>query len=295
MRFTTSPEQRELAASVHALLSDVGVPAAIRAWAAGEHTSGLEILAKLAKVGVGELSEYPVELVVVFEELGRHAVPGPLIESYAVVPALGLTAELATVAVPPHVPYALDADVATPFVVVGDTVHHAEVGTPLTSVDPARRLFEVRPGEWAGTATDVLHLGALCQAAQLVGLGRGLLEQSTDHVTQRRQFGRAVGEFQAVKHHLADVQVALEFARPLVHAAAVTGSERDVSAARVAAADAAYLAARAALQVHGAIGFTQEHDLSLWLLKVRALRSAWGTQTYHRRRVLDAVTSPGSR
>jgi acyl-CoA dehydrogenase-like protein len=290
MKFTLDAEQRELAASVHALLSAAAVPTAVRAWAAGEHGPGLEILAKLAKIGVNELAEYPVELVVVFEELGRHAVPGPLIESYAIAPALGLSAELATVAVPPHVPYALDADVATPFVVTGDAVCHAEVGAPLTSVDPARRLFEVTPGEWAGNAADVLNLGALCQSAQLLGLGRGLLEQAASYVTQRRQFGRAVGEFQAVKHHLADVLVALEFARPLVHAAAVTGKERDVSGARVAAADAAYLAARAALQVHGAVGYTQEHDLSLWLLKVRALRSAWGTQTYHRRRVLDALT-----
>jgi hypothetical protein len=290
VRFTPSAEQRELAASVHALLSDANTPAAIRAWSAGEHAPGLEILAKLGKIGVGELSDHPVELAVVFEELGRHAVPGPLIESYAVAPSLGITAELATVAVPPHVPYALDADVATPFVVSGDAVCEAEVGARLTSVDPARRLFEVRAAAWAGNASDVLDLGVLCQAAQLVGLGRGLLEQASAYVTQRRQFGRAVGEFQAVKHHLADVLVALEFARPLVHAAACTGSARDVSAARVAAADAAYRAARAALQVHGAVGFTQEHDLSLWLLKVRALRSAWGTQTWHRRRVLDALT-----
>jgi hypothetical protein len=290
MRFTPSTEQRELAASVHALLSGADVPAAARAWAAGDHAPGLDLFTGLAKIGAGELAEYPVELAMVFEELGRHAVPGPLIESYAIAPTLGITAELATVAVPPHVPYALDADVATAFVVTGDAVCRAEVGAQLTSVDPTRRLFEVRSGEWAGNATDVVDLGALCQAAQLVGLGRGLLEQSATYVTQRKQFGRAVGEFQAVKHHLADVLVALEFARPLVHAAAVTGSARDVSAARVAAADAAYLAARAALQVHGAVGFTQEHDLSLWLLKVRALRSAWGTQTWHRRRVLDALT-----
>lgn len=290
MRFTLSPEQRDLGASVHALLSGADVPAAVRAWATGDHAPGLDLLRRLAAIGVGELTEYPVELVVVFEELGRHAVPGPVVESYALAPTLGLTAELATVAVPPHVPYALDADVATPFVVTGDAVCHAQVGAQVASVDPARRLFEVRAGEWAGSATDVLDLGALCQSAQLLGLGRGLLAQAAAYVAQRRQFGRAVGEFQAVKHHLADVLVALEFARPLVHAAAVTGSARDVSAARVATADAAYLAARAALQVHGAVGYTQEHDLSLWLLKVRALRSAWGTQTWHRRRVLNAVT-----
>jgi hypothetical protein len=63
---------------------------------------------------------------------------------------------------------------------------------------------------------------------------------------------------------------------------------RDVSAAKVACADAAYRAARAALQVHGAIGYTEEHDLSLWLLKVRALIPAWGTQSEHRARILQA-------
>jgi hypothetical protein len=293
VRFALDDEQRQLAASVHALLSGADVPAVARAWAAGEHRPGLDLLARLAKIGVADLAEHPVELVVTFEELGRHAVPGPLIESYA----LGLPADLATVAWPPHLPHALDADVATPFVVVDGVLHNGEPGARHDSVDPTRRLFDVTAGAPIGPVT-TFDRGVLCQAAQLLGLGRGLLDRSAAYVTQRTQFGRPVGEFQAVKHHLANVLVALEFARPLVHAAAVTGTARDVSAARIASADAAYLAARAALQVHGAVGFTAEHDLSWWLLKVRALRSAWGTQTWHRRRVLravTAVTSPPSR
>ena len=64
---------------------------------------------------------------------------------------------------------------------------------------------------------------------------------------------------------------------------------RDVSAAKVAAADAALMSARSALQTHGAIGFTAEHDLSLQLLRVQALRPAWGDPTWHRRRVLEAL------
>jgi alkylation response protein AidB-like acyl-CoA dehydrogenase len=295
VRFALSAEQRQLAASVHQLLSDADVPSAARAWAADDTEPGLDLLRRLAKLGVDELADLPVELVVTFEELGRHAVPGPLVESWAVAPALGLTAELTTVALPPHVPYALDADIASVHVVVGDTLHHGVPGARLTSVDPTRRLFEVQAGEPIGPATDAFDLGVLCQSAQLLGLGRGLLDQSAVYVRQRTQFGRPVGQFQAVKHHLANVVVALEFARPLVHGAAVTGTPRDVSAARVAAADAAYLAARVALQVHGAVGFTAEHDLSLWLTKVRALRSAWGTQSWHRRRVLDALTSPARR
>jgi alkylation response protein AidB-like acyl-CoA dehydrogenase len=62
-----------------------------------------------------------------------------------------------------------------------------------------------------------------------------------------------------------------------------------VSAAKAAASDAALLAARSALQTHGAIGFTAEHDLSLWLLRVQALRPAWGDPATHRRRVLEAL------
>ncbi|HEY0448045.1 acyl-CoA dehydrogenase family protein [Actinophytocola sp.] len=322
MRFLRSEEQRQLAATVHELLSDADVPAAIRAWGAGEPGPGLEVVRRLAKVGVaglavperfGGLGADPVDLVVVFEELGRHAVPGPLAESFAAVPALltGLGDDVAgrwlpqlatgdrpaSLAMPPHVPYALDADVAAPvFVVDGDRVGLAAYFGLASSVDASRRLGAVDGTDLvadgpsvAPAAARAFEAGVLCCAAQLLGLGRGLLEQATAYVRQRRQFGRAIGEFQAVKHHLADVLVALEFARPLVHAAAVTGAPRDVSAARVAAADAAYRAARAALQVHGAVGYTLEYDLGLWLTKVRALRSAWGTQSWHRDRVLAAL------
>ena len=138
-------------------------------------------------------------------------------------------------------------------------------------------------------------VGALACSAQLLGAGRALLEASVRHAGLRTQFGRPVGAFQAVKHKLADVAIGLEFARPLLDAAAVAIADgsataaRDVSAAKVACADAASLAARAALQVHGAIGYTAEHDLSLWLTKVRALVPAWGSQAEHRERVMAAL------
>jgi alkylation response protein AidB-like acyl-CoA dehydrogenase len=124
-----------------------------------------------------------------------------------------------------------------------------------------------------------------------------MLTDSVTYVTQRSQFGRPIGSYQAIKHALADVRIALDFTRPLVYAAALHPLEttderqRDVSAAKVAAGDAAHLAARTALQVHGAIGYTQEHDLSLWLLRVRGLMAAWGTPSWHRARVLKVVTA----
>jgi alkylation response protein AidB-like acyl-CoA dehydrogenase len=137
--------------------------------------------------------------------------------------------------------------------------------------------------------------GTRACAAQLLGAGRALLEASVRHAGQRSQFGQPIGSFQAVKHRLADVAVGLEFARPLLDAAAVAVTDgestaaRDVSAAKVACTGAAQIAARAALQVHGAIGYTQEHDLHLWLTKVRALAGAWGSQAEHRARVMAAI------
>ncbi|EOD68890.1 acyl-CoA dehydrogenase family protein [Amycolatopsis vancoresmycina] len=302
MRFQLSPEHRQFAATLHELLGGADTATAARAWAAGEHDRGLKLWRALADVGVfallvdeahGGLGASPVDVVVAFEALGYHAVPGPLAESAAVAPAL-LTGDrltalaegdlLATVVAPPEVPLALDADVAG---VVLDLTGAERTGTELVrSIDPARRLFRV-PGARAAESP-AFDRGVLAVAAQLLGAGQWLLDTSVAYARQRRQYGRAIGEYQAVKHLLADVVTRLELARPLLHGAAVAGETftRDVSAAKVMAADAAYLAARTALQVHGAIGYTAEHDLGLRLTKVRALAGAWGTGTFHRARVL---------
>jgi alkylation response protein AidB-like acyl-CoA dehydrogenase len=123
-----------------------------------------------------------------------------------------------------------------------------------------------------------------------------MLDAAVDYARQRTQFGRPIGSYQAVKHKLADVHIAVEMARPLLYGAALSlaagspDAARDISAAKVAAGDAALLAARSALQTHGAIGFTAEYDLSLLLLRAQALRSAWGDPVTLRRRVLEAIT-----
>jgi len=97
------------------------------------------------------------------------------------------------------------------------------------------------------------------------------------------------------------VLIQLDLARGLPFAAAIALAEgsadapRDVSAAKVACAQAANLAARTALQVHGAIGYTAEHDVSQWLTLIRALRPAWGSQAAHKARVLGALTGQSAR
>jgi alkylation response protein AidB-like acyl-CoA dehydrogenase len=177
-------------------------------------------------------------------------------------------------------------------------VRDGSTGDRHESVDPARKLFDVT-ATGAPRDADVARayeFGVLATAAQLVGAGQAMLDMSVEYAKQRSQFGTVIGTYQAIKHKLADVHIAVELARPLVYGAALSladGSSdtaRDVSAAKVAAADAALLAARSSLQTHGAIGFTQEHDLSLWLLRVQALRSAWGDPAAHRRRLLEELS-----
>ena len=161
----------------------------------------------------------------------------------------------------------------------------ADVGSLRTSVDRTRRLFEVAGDEvpW----DDAFDAAVLATSAQLLGAGERVLDDSVAYVKQRRQFGREIGSYQAIKHALADVRIALDFARPLVFGAAL--GEVPASAAKVVAGDAAYLAARTGLQVHGAIGYTAEFDLSLWLTKIRALVGAWGTPAVHRARLLESL------
>ncbi len=201
---------------------------------------------------------------------------------------------------PPLVPRAVDADTAGLILLAEDgQVREGLAGDPHQSVDPSRKLFTVNAsGEpQSADVARAFEFGALATAAQLVGAGQAMLDAAVEYAKQRSQFGTVIGTYQAIKHKLADVLIALEMARPLVYGAALAladgsvATARDVSAAKVAAADAALLAARSALQTHGAIGFTQEHDLSLLLLRVQALRPAWGDPTWHRRRVLEALTA----
>jgi hypothetical protein len=277
----------------------------------------------------GGLGAHPVDLVVACDELGHHPLPGPIAESVAAVPALLAAlgegeqyatwlaaladgALIATLAMPPLLPHALDADAAGLVLLAAasgpgpSAIWQASPRSAHKSADPARRLFEIWPVRALGTepeadvgaaATAAVHYGTLASAALLLGAGRGLLDATAVHAKTREQFGKPIGSFQAVKHALADVLIGLEFARPLLYAAAIAlgaGAAtiaRDISAARVACADAARRAARTALQVHGAIGYTLECDISLWLAKVRALSATWGSQAAHRAAVLEALST----
>lgn len=324
MRFLLDDEQRAFARSLDAMLTAADTPAVARAWASGDHAPGRALWGRLADAGVFALAvpeEYegvgllPVEMVIALVELGRHAVPGPVVETVAAGALLSRLAELGdaapakrilpplasgeavtTLALPEGGPFALDADAATlRLTVTGGELRlasgHARVER---SLDPVRRLARLRPGELLASGAPVTEASrcaadwaSLATAAQALGVGLALLDRTVAYVKQRAQFGTPIGGFQAVKHRLADVLIGLEFARPLLFGAALTLDTSDVAAAKAAAGEAAYGAARAALQLHGAIGYTAEYDLSLWLTKARALRGAWRTPGECRRLVLS--------
>ncbi|MEU9119832.1 acyl-CoA dehydrogenase family protein [Streptomyces sp. NPDC048506] len=324
MRFLLTDEQREFGRALDDMLGASGTPAVVRAWAGGEHKPGRELWGRVAQAGVFGLAVperhtgmglLPVELAVAFGALGRHAVPGPLVETVAAAAFLDRLGEPgaagewlpriasgeAVVGLCVGAPFALDADAAdTVLVVRGDTAYRADAHGPVQpSLDPARRLCRPRGGALlargpavTAAAAHAVDVARLATAAQSVGLGRALLAATVDHVRRRTQFGVAIGSFQAVKHRLADTLLGLEFAEPLVYAAALAvaagapSAAREVAAAKVAAGEAGHTAAGTALQLHGALGYTEELDLSLWIRKARPLRDAWGTPADCRARVL---------
>ena len=184
-----------------------------------------------------------------------------------------------------------------------------------SSIDASRRLYTVT---WTpGSATRVaeaqsgralwaesLNRGALSVAGQLIGLAQRMLDLSVDYVAQRKQFGKPIGSFQAVKHHLADVATQVEFAKPVLYRAAhaLAKGEADVdvriSHARLACCEASWLAARHGIQVHGAMGYTWEVDLQMFMKRAWALDNAWGDRALHKTRIdqylLGAALLPGS-
>jgi alkylation response protein AidB-like acyl-CoA dehydrogenase len=178
--------------------------------------------------------------------------------------------------------------------------------TPTPSLDPTRRLGMPT---WQPSAETLLLAGnaariaidrtadraAVVTGAELLGLADAMIVMTAGYAKDRRQFGKPIGSFQAVKHLVAGAQVLLEFARPVVYGAAWALDQGSPDAARAASVAKAYAsesaleAARVSLQVHGAIGYTWECDLHLFLKRTWALAEAWGSAADHRARLLDSL------
>lgn len=326
MRFSFTDEQDMFRDTVRDLFANQCPPEAVReSWGNDDgRVAGLwsalaemGVLAVLAPESAGGLGMDEVDLVRVLEEAGYAGVPEPLMEHAAVaVPALAEASSplleaavsgASTVTVALGVGPVVAASVADAIVHRSGADLQAVTGwtaSTATSIDQSRRLstldtiIEAAALDGADTAL-AFDRAVLGTAAQAIGVARRLLDATVEYVAQRHQFGKPVGSYQAVKHQLADVKIAVDFAAPLVYRAAwsvahpethdVLTRARDVSMAKAQASDAVDLAARKALQCHGAIGYTFEYDLQLWLKRGWALAAAYGDARQHRDRVADSL------
>lgn len=275
----------------------------------------------------GGLGLSAIDFVQIAEACGYAGLPEPLVENAGVaLPLLAafagnaraarlleqvLAGEATVTVAHPVNPFVADADMASAVLAVHEgTVHLVDlkkadvVAQP--SIDPFRRLFTLAFMPDAGTAiadagqADIrlaaaLDRGALFAAAQLLGIAQRCVDLGVAYAKERQQFGKPIGSYQAVKHHLATAQVKIEFARPVLHAAAA-GLERSdvhsrarISQAKLACAEAADIAARTSIQVHGAMGYSWEVDVHLFLKRAIALTHWWGGTAFHRERVAARV------
>jgi alkylation response protein AidB-like acyl-CoA dehydrogenase len=234
------------------------------------------------------------EAVLVFEELGRAAVPGPLVATFlAGDRADGPVALVEADQTPLLVAH---LDVATAVLIVGADVQLAPVPSgaavpdPVDPLSPLHELGTVPTGDVVGEL-DVIQTrleGAILTAALQVGLAARLTQLAVGYANEREQFGRSIGGFQAVKHMCADMFVRTELARVAVQAAAVTAdarewneSQRLVSGAKLLADEAAVTNGRAAVQVHGGMGFTWEVPVHYFLKRAWLHATEFGNADDH--------------
>ena len=314
MRFSLTSDQTGLRDAARDLLADVCPPAVVRAAWSGPTPATGAVWQRLAEMGLfgaavpeaaGGLGLSETDVVPLLMETGYAAVPHPVAETMAVAAPLleraDVTAGAVRVAVAragAPVAYGRDADLV---LVLDDASVRVVAGgrTPVDTVDGSLAAARVDGGgELVSDDPHVARLAAarldLATAAQLVGLGRRMLDLTTAYVGTRQQFGVPVGSFQAIKHHLADALLRLEFAAPAVLAAGwelaqrTDGNARAVSLAAVLAAEAATAVARSAIQCHGAIGYTVEYDLHLFVKRAWALAAAVPVDA-HLARLADAL------
>ncbi|MEE6136689.1 acyl-CoA dehydrogenase family protein [Mycobacterium sp. 050128] len=286
-----SEERELLRETVAALVTKHANPAAVRAAIESEHgydeslwrllceqvgAAALVIPEELGGAG-GELAD----AATVLQELGRALVPSPL---------LGTTlAELALLAAPEPDAETLEALAAgasigalvfdADYVVNGDiadVVVAAADGElsrwtrfsvqPTTAMDPTRRLARVQPEDTLAVGPDpgLADTAAILLAAEQIGAAERCLELTVEYAKSRVQFGRPIGSFQALKHRMADLYVAISAAKAVVNEACDDPTPTNAATARLAATEALCTVTSEGIQLHGGIAITWEHDMHLY-------------------------------
>jgi alkylation response protein AidB-like acyl-CoA dehydrogenase len=239
-----------------------------------------------------------IEEAILFEEAGRALYAGPFLTTAVVLPALEQLDERSwSVELDGLVPYPADVDM----VLTEAMQAVAASGEALPTMDETRPLGRLEQGgESYSVAVSpgfepvrLRFVAAL--AVEAVGVAQKALDLAVEYVSQREQFGRKIGSYQAVAHPLADTYVETEFARSVAYWAAWCVAEEDerapvaVASAKSFAAEAAVAACERSIQAHGGIGFTWEHDLHRYYKRAQWLDAFGGHASRHRETVAAAL------
>ena len=339
MDFTFTEDQLLFQESVRDFLVNEVTPERIRASWETDSGRDAALWGQLAELGLtgmtvpeehGGLGMTELDFVLLAQECGYVALPEPLVHTVMVaVPMLKkLGGDLAAQWLPKIAAGEAKVVVGLEQNLLVEDAHVADLlllqsGDTLVaatpdqvslrhneSVDPSRKLFavEILPGatavasgEQAATlVVTALNRGALACAAQALGLAQRMIDLSVQYTSERQQFGKPIGSFQAVKHHMANVAVRLEYAKAPTHRAAYAIAQGQavaahaVSHAKLVACEAANLAAKNSHQVHGAMGYTWEVDLHIFMKKAWALANTWGDAGFHKTRVGERIFADGA-
>ena len=294
-----------------------GVPIDPTAW---RELADLGVLGMLQPEEAGGIGLTPVDAAIVFEQLGNHLMPGPvlwtllaasLVQGAAAGEQLvgGVEArEIVDGSV--VIEHAGEIDVLLVISDDGVFAHRTDdlpPSTPLDPLDPLTgfgRVTGLGPGEQIGSSAEVEQLrtlGTLLTAAMSAGISTRSLEVARDYALQRHQFGAPIGSFQAVKHMLADMYVRSVSAQSATYAASAVLHEpgdddpvRAVASAKLLAADAAILNAGTAIQVLGGMGFTWDMLPNYLLKRAWVLENDFGVIEEHALLLGSALASSGA-
>ncbi|MEU8627726.1 acyl-CoA dehydrogenase family protein [Streptomyces sp. NPDC048669] len=302
MDFRLSQDQRDLRTGIRGLLAGRFGRDRMRAALDGGGGVGRELWRELGEAGLfalrlpgtaGGVGLGLPESVLMFDEIGRVLLPGPLAATQLAAGAVKGAAEgeavVALAEAGRPVGHLADADAL--LVLDGDRARVLTGGAlrqvvrearPVRSLDPGTPLWRVpdlaaHDGESLPDGARLRREGALLTAAEQLGSAARSLESAVQHAGEREQFGAPIGAFQAVKHLCAGMLVRAETARTAVYAAAVTADPVEIAGAKLLADEAAVGNARDCLQVHGGMGFTWEADVHLHLKRAWLRSGQWLT------------------
>ena len=313
---TTKDERQMLRQTVAALVDKHAGPEAVRRAMDSERgydealwTMLCEQVGAAALVVPEELGGAGGELAdaaAVLEELGRGLVPTPLLATTLAELAL-MAAEdpdadtLERLAAGESIgtvvfdrDYVVSGDVADVVLSIdaGRVVRWTDVtAEPRTPLDPTRRLARLSPGATSVVGSDpgLADIAAVLLAAEQVGAAARCLELTVEYTKQRVQFGRPIGSFQALKHRMADMYVAVQSARAVVGDAVADLTPVSAALARLAASETFCTVAGEAVQLHGGIAITWEHDMHLYFKRAHSSAQLFGPPREQLRRLESEI------